>query len=55
MRTAKEATLVQEEGLKLLAFGYVRSADRPARAKRTVSAKVGEKPFAPLAPSAPID
>jgi hypothetical protein len=43
MRAAKEATPVHEEGLKLLAFAYVRSADRPARVKRSVSAKVGTK------------
>jgi hypothetical protein len=50
MRTPKEATLVRDEGLKLLAFAYVRSADRPARAKRSVSAKVGEKTFKDKSP-----
>jgi hypothetical protein len=43
MRTTKEVTPVRDEGLKLLAFGYIRSADRRVRAKRSVSAKVGEK------------
>jgi hypothetical protein len=50
---AKQATPVHEEGLRLLAFGYVRSADRPARAKRLVRAKVGEKP--PPPPTGPIE
>jgi hypothetical protein len=43
MPKAKEATPVHEEGLKLLAFKYIRCAGQPARVKRSVKAKVGDK------------
>jgi hypothetical protein len=40
MRTIKQSAPVQE--VKLLGFGSVRT-DRPARVKRSVKAKVGDK------------
>jgi hypothetical protein len=47
MRTAKESARVQEACSQLLGFGSVSRPDRPARVKRSVSAKVGLKPPPP--------
>jgi hypothetical protein len=44
MRTAKESTPVHETRSELLGFGSVGGLDRQARVKRSVKAKVGEKP-----------
>jgi hypothetical protein len=43
MRTAKDAAAIQETCSELLGFGPVSSHDHPARVKRSVSAKVGDK------------
>jgi hypothetical protein len=55
MQTAKKATSAHEGRLELLGFAAVVRPERPARAKRSVSAKVGLKPPPPppLPPTGP--
>lgn len=43
MPTSKESAPVQEKCSELLGFGSVSRPNRPARVKRSVSAKVGDK------------
>jgi hypothetical protein len=43
MRTSKESARIHEACTELLGFGSVSRPNRPARVKRSVSAKVGDK------------
>jgi hypothetical protein len=47
MRTSQEKALLQDASLELLGFKSASRPDRQARVKRSVRAKVGEKPPPP--------
>jgi hypothetical protein len=55
MRTANESAPVHESCSELLGFGSVSRPDRPARVKRSVKAKVGEKDPPPPTFQSPTD